>query len=201
MRHLKATYGGIACAGMIYCFAIATCAAQVAAPSAAQTTAPAPVPSLKHTLVKTATQKLMSLFVTGVFVYGGTGSVVAASALTAITTTGAVAIFATNDYLWDYFDPPANTRANEPTFSVASSAWRNTKKYLTYKPAIMAFATGTAYLYTGVLSTAVGFGVGSAFIYTGVFYANNMAWDWYDWYSSPGKSAAAADRSKYAVTP
>ncbi len=50
----------------------------------------------------------------------------------------------------------------------------------------------TLYLYTASASVALVFGTATVVANTAVFYANNLAWDYYDWYrsspSGPGRT-------------
>jgi uncharacterized membrane protein len=154
-----------------------------AAPAAAPAKQQLPA-SLTHSAVKTVTLKLASTLVAmGVF-FGGTGTVADAGALAAISAVGSSSLFAANDYLWDYFSPNTNIRANDASFDALGSAWRNTLKYATVKPALIGFGYGVVYWYTGSLSSALTLGTASIFAFPVAFYGNNMAWDWYDWYSA-----------------
>jgi uncharacterized membrane protein len=169
------------------------------APAAAQATASSDPParkevsaSLTHSAIKTATLKLATTVVSIALFYGGTGNATDAGMLTAISAVGSSALFAANDYLWDYFSPNTNIRANDQSFDAVASAWRNTRKYVTVKPTLIAFGYGVVYWYTGSWASAVTLGTASIFAFPVAFYGNNMAWDWYDWYSAPGETTSNA---------
>ena len=147
--------------------------------------------SLTHSAVKTATLKLASTVLSMALFYGGTGSVADAGMLSVISAAGSGALFAANDYLWDYFSPNTNLAANNESFDPLASAWRNTRKYLTVKPTLIAFGYGVVYWYTGSWSSTLTLGTASIFAFPVAFYGNNMAWDWYDWYSASGENAGA----------
>jgi uncharacterized membrane protein len=152
--------------------------------------------SLVHSAVKTATLKVASALVSTALFFGGTGSVADAGMLTAIMTVTSSALFASNDYLWDRFSPNSNIRANDEGFDALGSAWRNTLKYLTVKPALIGMGYGVIYWYTGSWASALTLGTASIFAFPLAFYGNNMAWDWYDWYSASGETSSdAGDRA------
>jgi uncharacterized membrane protein len=146
--------------------------------------------SLTHSAVKTATLKLASTAVSMALFYGGTGNLADAGMLSVISGAGSSALFAVNDYLWDYFSPNTNIAANNESFDPLASAWRNTRKYLTVKPTLIAFGYGVVYWYTGSWSSALTLGTASIFAFPVAFYGNNMAWDWYDWYSASGETSS-----------
>jgi uncharacterized membrane protein len=146
--------------------------------------------SLTHSAVKTATLKLASTVVSMALFYGGTGNVADAGMLSAISVAGSSALFAANDYLWDYFSPNTNIAANNESFDPLASAWRNTLKYATVKPTLIAFGYGVVYWYTGSVSSALTLGTASIFAFPVAFYGNNMAWDWYDWYSASSETSS-----------
>jgi uncharacterized membrane protein len=150
--------------------------------------------SLVHSAVKTATLKVASAMVSTALFFGGTGSVADAGMLTAIMSVTSSALFASNDYLWDRFSPNTNIRANGEGFDAVGSAWRNTLKYATVKPALIGMGYGVIYWYTGSWASALTLGTASIFAFPVAFYGNNMAWDWYDWYSvadEPNSDAGA----------
>ena len=120
----------------------------------------------------------------------GTGNMYDTGILIAISTVGTYAIYIGNEYFWDK-NAPAAAAPSDGGFDAAESAWRNTLKYLTLKPAGMAFNWAMLYAYTGSLTTMAV--VGSANSLTGpiTFYLNNMGWDWYEWSTrSPVGTAA-----------
>jgi uncharacterized membrane protein len=140
--------------------------------------------SLVHSAVKTTTLKVASAVVSMALFFGGTGTVTDAGMLTGIMTVTSSALFASNDYLWDRFYPNTNIRSNDESFDALGSAWRNTLKYATVKPALIGMGYGVIYWYTGSWTSAVTLGTASIFAFPVAFYGNNMAWDWYDWYSA-----------------
>ena len=145
--------------------------------------------SLVHSGLKTVTLKLVSMVLSAGMFYGGTGSVADAGMLSVISAVGSSGLFAANDYLWDYFYPNTNISVNGEKFDAAASAWRNTLKYVTVKPALISFGYGVVYLYTGSVAQTVALGTASIFVFPVAFYANNMTWDWYDWYAASGVRA------------
>jgi len=156
-----------------------------------------PLPaSIVHSAVKTTTLKVASAVVSMALFFGGTGTVADATMLTVIMTVASSALFASNDYLWDYFYPNTNIRTNDVSFDALGSAWRNTLKYATVKPALIGMGYGVIYWYTGSWTSALTLGTASIFAFPAAFYGNNMAWDWYDWYSaSVGPSSDVGDRA------
>jgi len=152
--------------------------------------AAAPTASVSHSAANGITLKIGSALKKILIFSAGTGSVAAGGALTVITTASSYAIYVANEYLWDHYAPPANATA--ASFDASSSFWRNTKKYLTLKPVGMAATWSLIYAYTGSWTTTLTMGSASSLAGPLVFYANNMAWDWYDWYSGAAKATAPA---------
>lgn len=148
--------------------------------------------SLVHSAVKTTTLKVASAVVSMALFFGGTGTVTDAGMLTGIMTVASSALFASNDYLWDRFFPNTNIRANDEGFDALGSAWRNTLKYATVKPMLIGMGYGVIYWYTGSWTSAVTLGTASIFAFPVAFYGNNMAWDWYDWYSASDEPSSDA---------
>jgi uncharacterized membrane protein len=66
-------------------------------------------------------------------------------------------------------------------FDPQVDAWRNTKKFLTYKPVIAAVKYASVYVYTRSVMTTLVAGSATVLANTAVFYFNNFAWDYYDW--------------------
>jgi uncharacterized membrane protein len=208
---MAGTYSGDSLWRCLAILAVALLCLSSVAPSMAQTaragevaqavTAPFDAPakkalpaSLVHSAVKTATLKIASAVVSTVLFFGGTGSVADAGMLTAIMSVTSSALFASNDYLWDRLSPNTNVRANDEGFDALGSAWRNTLKYATVKPALIGMGYGVIYWYTGSWASALTLGTASIFAFPVAFYGNNMAWDWYDWYSvadEPNSDAGA----------
>jgi len=138
--------------------------------------------SLSHSALKATTFKvgtaLSNLSILSYAVGGGVGG----AAYTAFITGTSWAIYTANDYLWDRYSPMK--QGTTQPFDAAADVWRNTGKYLTYKPVIATVKLATLYLYTGSPAVALIFGTASIVANTGVFYANNMGWDYYDWYAA-----------------
>lgn len=156
-----------------------------AAPASSVTAKPAAKPSLGHAMAKGITLKIATAGVLSVIYLAGTGSVIDAGVLTAISTAGSYAIYVANDYLWDYFSPNTNISANNPSFDTSASLWRNTGKYLTFKPVVASFSWGLVYAYTGSVNLMLTMGSAGTIAIPLIFYANNVGWDWYDWYAAP----------------
>jgi uncharacterized membrane protein len=157
-----------------------------AAPDTPATTPPKAVEaSVSHAVAKGLTYKAGSALKKLAIYSIGTGSVAAGGALAAITTVTSYAIYVANDYLWDTYSPNTNISANNDSFDTTESFWRNTTKYLTLKPIGMAATWTIVYLYTGSWTATVAMSTLSSLTGPIVFYANNVAWDWYDWYTSP----------------
>jgi uncharacterized membrane protein len=146
---------------------------------------------LGHVAAKGVTLKIATTaFGMTVFTVG-TGSLWSASALTALGTAASYVTYVANEYLWDTYAPNTNLRANNESFSAWQSLWRNSGKYLTFKPAVVVTHWAVIYLYTG--SAAATLAMGSVYSMTVpvIYYLNNVGWDWYDWYggASPGPTA------------
>lgn len=189
----RRTYVDRACivaVGLLAANAAAAQAPQAVVPDAAvQQTAK---PSVSHAFAKAMTLKAGAATLAGTIFYAATGNVVDTSVLLVLGNIGATGIYMANDYLWDHFSPNTNLSANNEGFDAVGSAWRNTAKYLTFKPAMTAWSLGTTYLYTGSAATTVTVGSVGFFAFPVMFYANNMAWDWYDWYSASPSAAPPA---------
>ena len=156
------------------------------APAPAQP-APPPQPPVHHEtlLAHTAVKSATFLGATTVAIFSifavGTGNLVTTAALTAGTMGAAYVIYPVNEYMWEHFFPaPPPTTANGH-FDVAASLWRNTAKYVTWKVAIVSAKLSWIYAYTGSVVSTAALGGATTLALPVVFYANNMAWDWYDW--------------------
>lgn len=160
--------------------------------SAGPTDAPAkPTPgsdaSLTHAAGKATTFKLGAFVVNMVVFSAGTGSVVGGTLLTVFNVSKSWGLFTANDYLWDRYFPTNANKDSGKSFDVKESFWRNTGKFLTYKPVDTAIKFASIYLYTGSAAVMVVYGTASSVLNTGVFYVNDLAWDYYDWWTSPAK--------------
>lgn len=173
--------------------------AQTAAPPVAATeeraamaTSPA---SARHVLAKTLTLNLgdaaalMTIFATG------TGSLPAATFLTAGTIVIGFVTYPINEYLWDYYRPNTNLSANNGAFDAAASLWRTSYKYVTFKVAVVVGKFGWLYAYTGSAAATLTMGVPSSLALPAIFYINNTAWDWYDWRSAAATGESASSTS------
>jgi uncharacterized membrane protein len=156
-------------------------------PPAPTVTEPAS-PSVGHAMSKGITFKIGTALMWLVIGYAGTGSPVDAGVLAIGTTISSYIIYVANDYAWDHLAP---VPASGDSFNAASSAWRTTWKYLTFKPAINIVTWTGVYLYTGSAAQMLAMGTAAVLVVPVVFYANDMTWDWYDWYTgSPQRSSA-----------
>jgi len=99
-------------------------------------------------------------------------------------------VYTTNDYMWDSYAPPTTKQSQDEAFDATADVWRNTGKYLTFKPVVASLKLASLYLWTGSAAIAATFGTAAIMTNTVVFYVNNVAWDWYDWYSAPAPVAA-----------
>lgn len=150
-----------------------------AAPAAPQQAATA---SVGHAAVKGLTLKAINALAAMTVFTTGTGSVVAGGTMSIAVAATSYTVFVTNDYIWDRFFPNTNIAANQ-SFSMFSSIGRNTAKFLTFKPAVMAADWTVIYLFTGSFASTLAMGSAYSLLSPITFYANNMAWDWYDWWS------------------
>lgn len=164
-----------------------------AAPEPAAAEAPADGPSLVHSALKAMTYKAGTTAV-NVTVYSlATGSLAAGTAFTAFGNAATLAIYAVNDYLWDRHAPPPVPQSVGQGFDLKEEFWRTTEKFLTWNATIL-WVKGikaTALLaYTGSSrTTAVAVGASTVLV-AGIFYANNFAWDYYDWLTATPAAAA-----------
>ena len=131
----------------------------------------------------------MGAFVVNMAVFSaGTGSVVGGTLLTVFNVSKSWLLYAGNDYLWDRYIPTDANKDSGKSFDAKQSFWRNTGKFLTYKPVDTAIKFASIYLYTGSASVMLIYGSASALLNTGVFYGNNFTWDLYDWWMSPANA-------------
>jgi uncharacterized membrane protein len=172
-------------------------------------TAPATPPaaasaSVGHAATKGLTLKAALALSSLTLFYVGTGSAVASGLLTVLVSGASYTVYVTNEYLWDRYSPNTNVSANNQSFSTTSSISRNTLKFLTFKPTVMAVDWSTIYLYTGSLTSMFTLGPAMSLTSPIIFYLNNTAWDWYDWHATPpaaapGPSSASASTSTLAA--
>jgi uncharacterized membrane protein len=145
----------------------------------------APAASLSHSAVKATTFKVATVVTNLAIFSAGTGSVVGGTLLTAFNVSKSWALFTANDYAWDTWFPSNANKDAGKEFNVKDSFWRTTGKFLTYKPVDTAVKFASIYLYTGSAAVMLVYGTASAVMNTGVFYANDVAWDYYEWWTSP----------------
>ena len=150
--------------------------------------APGADASLTHAAGKATTFKMGAFAVNMVVFSAGTGSVVGGTLLTVFNVSKSWGLFTANDYLWDRYFPTDANKDSGKGFDAKASFWRNTGKFLTYKPVDTAIKFASIFLYTGSASVMLVYGTASSVLNTGVFYANDLAWDYYDWWMSPEKS-------------
>ena len=140
--------------------------------------------SLGHAAIKGVTLKLANAVTSMGIFYTGTGSMFASSALSMLIAATSYSVFVANDYLWDRISPNTNVAANNQSFQTTTSLGRNTLKFLTFKPAVVTADWTAIYLYTGSWASTLAMGSAWSLLTPVVFYANNTAWDWYDWWKT-----------------
>jgi uncharacterized membrane protein len=141
--------------------------------------------SLGHAAAKGVSLKIINGVVGMAVFTTGTGSLAAGSVLAASVAATSFSVFVINDYIWDHYFPNTNIAANNESFNAAWSIGRNTAKFLTFKPAVMVADWSAIYLYTGSMASTLTMGPAYSLLSPVTFYANNVAWDWYDWWSTP----------------
>jgi uncharacterized membrane protein len=159
---------------------------------------PAPVAkaSVTHSALKATTFKVGAFLVNMAVFSAGTGSLVGGTVLTVFNVSKSWALFTANDYLWDKYDPSNENTNSAKSFNPKQSFWRTTLKFMTYKPVDTAIKFASLYLWTGSASVMLIYGSTSAILNTGVFYVNNVAWDAFDWWTSPASSGMLAPHRK-----
>jgi uncharacterized membrane protein len=160
-------------------------------PALAQPAAPAQSASLTHSALKATTFKVGSTATNLAILSYAAGGFVGGAALSTFMLASSWVIYTANDYVWDSYSPPPTKRTEDQAFDASADVWRNTGKYLTYKPVIASIKLAALYAYTGSGVIAAVFGTASILTNTAVFYANNTAWDMYDWYSGAPVVAGA----------
>lgn len=113
------------------------------------------------------------------------GSLVDGGALAAGTAVTSWAVYTVNDYVWDKYYPAPVRESADQAFDAKAEAWRTTLKFLTFKPLGLGQKFVWLYAWTGSASMMWTWGLGITTVNTAWFYANDMAWDWYDWYATP----------------
>ena len=168
------------------------CLAQPAGPPASVAQPQQAAASLGHSTMKGLTLKVINGLAAMAVFTTGTGSLVAGSVLSAAVAASSFAVFVINDYLWDKYFPNTNLAANNQSFSPFWSLSRNTAKYLTFKPTVVTADWTVIYLYTGSWAATLTMGPAYSILSPLTFYTNNVAWDWYDWYSGAASTAPPA---------
>ncbi len=146
--------------------------------------APAQDASLTRSAMRATTFKVGTTITNfGILTYAA-GGLVGGVALTAFVTASSWLLYTANDYVWDRYSPPPAKQTADQAFDANADVWRTTKKFLTYKPIIGTLKILSIYAYTGSRSVALIYGTATIMTNTVVFYANNLAWDYYDWHAS-----------------
>jgi uncharacterized membrane protein len=158
--------------------AIALAVAGPAMGQQAQQPAPAPPrASLAHSGLKTMTYEVGNTINNFIFLSAATGGLASGGLLTAFNTAQSLTVYTVNDFLWERAFPPPPP--GEP-FDAQASLWRTTLKYMTGKPVVASIKILAIYAYTGVATTAIAYGLAATTGASVVFFANNLAWDYYD---------------------
>ena len=192
-------WSALLAAVVVSCLSMGSAMAQgVPGPSASPSiTASPPAPqgkeaSLSHSALKATTFKIGSTAANLAILSYAVGGVVGGVALSGFMLVSSWVLYTVNDYVWDRVDPPPMKQTADQAFDPSAEVWSTTKKFLTFKPLIAAVKLAALYVYTGSASVAVVFGTAAILTNTGVFYLNNIAWDWYDWYTASPPAAAVA---------
>jgi uncharacterized membrane protein len=143
-----------------------------------QPTPGAPKVSLAHSGLKQATYEIGNTLNNFVFLTAGVGGLAGGMVLTAFNTMQSWTVYTTNDYVWEKLYPPQ--LSTDGSFDARQSAWRTTLKYMTGKPVVASIKIAAIYLYTGSPAIALVFGTAATLGASVVFFANNLAWDFYD---------------------
>ncbi len=144
--------------------------------------------SVGHAAAKGLTLKVGNAAFSLAVFYLGTASLAASGILAVATNVVSYGVYVGNEYIWDSHAPNTNISANGGSFDTGASFWRNSGKYLTFKPASMLGKFAVTYLYTGSLGASVAM-VSVIGLYAPVnFYLNNVLWDWYDWHANDAPS-------------
>jgi uncharacterized membrane protein len=148
--------------------------------------------SLSRSALKATTFKVGSTATNVALLSYAAGGLVGGIALSGFMLAASWVLFTANDYVWDSIEPPPTKQTADQSFDAGAETWMTTKKFLTFKPMIAAVKLAALYTYTGSAQIMLVFGTAAILTNTVVFYANNIAWDWYDWYAASPPSATAA---------
>jgi uncharacterized membrane protein len=182
-------------------------AASICVPPVAAQTAPVAAPgaaagqggttrgaaSLTSSAAKATTFKIATVVTNMVIFSAGTASLAGGTLLTAFNVTKSWLLYTANDYAWDAYAPlEKKPEGASEGFDASASAWRTTEKFLTYKPVDTAIKFASIYLWTESVPAMVIMGTASSVANSAIFYANNFAWDLYDWSRAPPALATVA---------
>jgi uncharacterized membrane protein len=156
--------------------------------------------SLTHSATKATTFKIATVLTNLAIFSVGTGGLVGGGILTVFNVSKSWGLFTANDYLWDKYVPTDKNQDSSKAFDGKASFWRTTGKFLTYKPVDTAIKFASIYIYTGSAAVMLVYGTASSVLNTGVFYANDFAWDLYDWSQSPASVSPSQDNVAAAET-
>jgi len=157
--------------------------APLAAPARAAAPEPGTAAALQRSSLKALTYKIMTTTTNLVVFSAATRSVTSGAGLTAVITAYSFALYTFNDFAWDALSPPAVPKKGEP-LDLVESGKRATLKLITYKSVSIPSALGIIYLWTRSARTALTWGGAAAVLKLGLFYVNNIAWDYYDWWQA-----------------
>jgi hypothetical protein len=158
--------------------------------------APTKVASAGESTLRATTYKLGSFVINLAGYSYALGSVTGAGMAAAASGVIAWASFIAVDYVWDTYDPANAKTSADQAFDTGEAARRNTLKYLTFKPVALAEKYGVLYLFSGSLATTLTWGTGLTLLSSGFFFANGMAWDWYDWQAMQPAQTPSAMQSQ-----
>jgi uncharacterized membrane protein len=183
------------------CFYLSPAAAQTVPPldiAPGQAESPAAAQpggsSLSHSALKAITYKIGTTAANITILSAAAGSLLAGTALTALVTTASLVVYAVNDHLWESYVPPPVKQDDIHQFDMTDEFWRTSEKFMTYKATtiwIKAVKLASVYGYTGSTTTTLAAITASTVVNAGIFYANNFAWDYYDWCMTPTLPPAA----------
>lgn len=173
------------CAG----FAQMTGTQTAGTPSASVQDPPAREARVTRSAYKATTYKIGTAVINLAALSYAFGNVVDGSLLAAGSAVTSWAVYTVNDYAWDKYNPAPVRESTDQAFDAKAEAWRTTLKYLTFKPLGLGQKFVWLYAWTGSASMMWTWGLGITTVNTAWFYANDMAWDWYDWYASQPEGA------------
>lgn len=157
-----------------------------APPDAPAATAPAPAASLAHSGVKQLTYEVGNTINNFVFLTAASG-LAGGALLTTFNTMQSWTVYTVNDYVWESLYP--REASKDGSFDVKQSFWHTTLKYMTGKPVVAGVKIAAISLYTGSMVTGLLYGTAATAGASVVFFANNLAWDFYDQLTTPQPAA------------